>query len=369
MLGLLMELGPCLVQEDGTLKKNPYGWNKKANIIFLDQPINTGFSYGKNSSENSLAAAADVYVFLQMFFQKFPKYQKLEFHIFGESYGGHYVPDIAAYIDEKNAVSSSSSINLASIGIGNGDTDPLIQYGYYAEMACNNTYEPILKKKECLKMQSEFPACRKKIKKCYASKKVKKCVKAEDYCEKVLMGPFSQTGLNPYDIRRKCGDNPLCYDLTATIEAFLRKESLREELGAANPKDFKACSGKVGKRFYKSGDQMYPLVEKIPQLLSSGIRVLIYAGDADFICNWLGNKAWTLNLDWEGRDGYNRVIDRLWTVDYQGEKGSIQVAGGEVRSAYNLTFLRIFSAGHMVPYDQPQIAQIMFNSWLDMSLS
>jgi len=52
----------------------------------------------------------------------------------------------------------------------------------------------------------------------------------------------------------------------------------------------------------------------LPDLLSNGIRVLVYAGDVDFICNWLGNKKWTLALDWEHKADFNAAEDAAWSV-------------------------------------------------------
>ena len=50
----------------------------------------------------------------------------------------------------------------------------------------------------------------------------------------------------------------------------------------------------------------------IPDLIMNGTRVMIYAGDVDFICNWMGNKAWTLALEWSGKDAFNAAQDADW---------------------------------------------------------
>ena len=38
---------------------------------------------------------------------------------------------------------------------------------------------------------------------------------------------------------------------------------------------------------------MHSFETSIPDQLEANISVLIYAGDQDYICNWLGNQAWT----------------------------------------------------------------------------
>ncbi|OMJ16144.1 Carboxypeptidase Y-like protein [Smittium culicis] len=135
LLGLFMELGPCRinVSGDGTIP-NDFGWNQDAHVVFLDQPTNVGFSYGESRS-SSFAAGKDVYAFIQLLYSSFPEYANSKLHVFGESYGGHYVPAIAKAIFDKNnelaAVSNKPSklrrVPLESIGIGNGLVDPLEQ--------------------------------------------------------------------------------------------------------------------------------------------------------------------------------------------------------------------------------------------------
>lgn len=92
MLGLLQELGPCLINEHGNgTVHNPYGWNENANYIFVDQPASVGFSYlddGEPIPSNSFVAAESMHKFLQLFVsQVFPDLADRPFHISGESYG------------------------------------------------------------------------------------------------------------------------------------------------------------------------------------------------------------------------------------------------------------------------------------------
>ena len=103
-------------------------------------------------------------------------------------------------------------------------------------------------------------------------------------------------------------------------------------------------------------------------MLEGGVRVLIYAGDVDFICNWIGNKAWTKELPWTGHESYVAETDHTWF--YTPDATSPAVAGGAARTAKaaagegSLTFLQVYEAGHMVPMDQPAAALALLNTFL-----
>ena len=91
MLGMLQELGPCLINEHGNgTVYNPYGWNKETALIFVDQPAGVGFSYldeGEPLPGDSFTSAADMHLFLQLFIsQVFPEHAKGPLVITGESY-------------------------------------------------------------------------------------------------------------------------------------------------------------------------------------------------------------------------------------------------------------------------------------------
>jgi cathepsin A (carboxypeptidase C) len=57
-------------------------------MIFLDQPVNVGYSYGESSVDTSPVVGKDVYAFMELFINRFPQYADLPFVLASESYGG-----------------------------------------------------------------------------------------------------------------------------------------------------------------------------------------------------------------------------------------------------------------------------------------
>ncbi|XP_078170712.1 serine carboxypeptidase II-3-like [Carex rostrata] len=131
--GAMEELGPFRVMSDGkTLYHNPFSWNKVANVLFLESPAGVGFSYSNTTKDYSLngdtKTAQDNVAFLVNWLERFPEYKGRDFYIAGESYAGHYVPQLAHGILAYNRkTKGQDSINLKGIMIGNAvindDTD------------------------------------------------------------------------------------------------------------------------------------------------------------------------------------------------------------------------------------------------------
>merc|ERR1712113_1082138 len=87
---------------------------------------------------------------------------------------------------------------------------------------------------------------------------------------------------------------------------------------------------------------------------------LIYAGDEDYICNWLGNMKWTMALDWPHKAAFNAAKNKDYKV------GNKTVA--KVRSSNGFTFMQVFYAGHLVPMDQPAASLQMVKDHLANTL-
>jgi cathepsin A (carboxypeptidase C) len=125
---------------------------------------------------------------MQILLKTYPKFAKLPFHVTGESYAGHYIPAIGKTIADGNAklakrvavqkgnTGGIQHIHLESLAIGNGLTDPLTQYKYYPDMACDTKYGPVLDEATCESMRSKYSTCRGMIDACYKWKSAFTCV-------------------------------------------------------------------------------------------------------------------------------------------------------------------------------------------------
>ncbi|KAJ9709980.1 hypothetical protein PVL29_001455 [Vitis rotundifolia] len=124
-VGAFSENGPFRPSGE-LLVRNEYSWNREANMLYLETPVGVGFSYSTDSSSyvavNDKIAARDNLVFLQKWLLKFPQYKNRDLFITGESYAGHYVPQLAELMLQFNK--KEKLFNLKGIALGN----PLLEF-------------------------------------------------------------------------------------------------------------------------------------------------------------------------------------------------------------------------------------------------
>ncbi|EKM77056.1 hypothetical protein AGABI1DRAFT_77834 [Agaricus bisporus var. burnettii JB137-S8] len=366
--GLFFELGPCrIINEDGP-KFHPESWNTNANIFFIDQPIGVGFSYAEfgETVVTTEDAAIDVAAFVSIFFDNFSQFKGRSFHMAGESYGGRYLPIFASAVYDQNEVRIGAGlppINLTSVMIGNGLTDTTRMILSYYDYQCTHTsVEPFVDISSCIRMKGMVDRCEKWMRKaCLDHFDLIDCTAAYDHCGSVYSTPFYLTGRNPYDVRQPChGEltDTICYPQTTHIRDFLNDPTNRAMLGVDD--DFKGkwavYSPLVNSQFEKAGDYLHTTTDYVAALLERDIRVLIYVGTSDWICNHIGNERWTLAMDWSGKKEFVEAEKREWFVD--GKKA------GLTRSAKGFTYATVDGAGHMVPYNKPKEALEMIQRWL-----
>lgn len=129
MYGLFNENGPLKI-ENNTVKLREESWNKHHSVLYIDNPVGSGFSFTKDGyAQNETKVGEDLYQALKQFFLLFPELQKNEFFLTGESYAGKYVPAVAHTIHKHNQ-KSQFQINLKGLAIGNGLCDPEHQLEY-----------------------------------------------------------------------------------------------------------------------------------------------------------------------------------------------------------------------------------------------
>ncbi|XP_049380968.1 serine carboxypeptidase-like [Solanum stenotomum] len=350
-LALFYENGPFKISNNMSLVWNDFGWDKVSNLIYVDQPTGTGFSYTSDQSDirhNETGVSNDLYDFLQAFFNAHPEYVNNDFYITGESYAGHYIPAFASRVHQGNIKKEGIHINLKGFAIGNGLTNPEIQYKAYTDYSLDMK---LINQTDYDDINKLYPKCQQEIKLC-ASGSEDACKKGFSDCTLIFDNIMDIAGdINYYDIRKTCSGS-LCYDFSR-METYLNDNQVKEALGVPASIDFVSCSSSVYRAMMK--DWMKNLEVGIPQLLEDGINLLIYAGEYDLICNWIGNSNWVHAVEWSGQKGFEAAPSVSFTVD--GEEKGVQKKYGP------LMFLKVYDAGHMVPMDQPKAALEMLQRW------
>lgn len=146
-LGLLTEVGPYNLDVNGKLEKREFSWNRNSSVIFVDNPVGTGFSYTEHTdcyATEQTQVGRDLLNALEQFFQLFPEYKANDFFVTGESFAGHYIPALAYAIHTSNSginlkgkkkikINISNPQNwIQGLSIGNGWLDPENQFNYSA---------------------------------------------------------------------------------------------------------------------------------------------------------------------------------------------------------------------------------------------
>ncbi|KAF9054613.1 serine carboxypeptidase [Panaeolus papilionaceus] len=368
MNGLFQEHGPCRINnETTTVSHNPYSWNNDVNMIYIDQPAGVGFSHGDLNIGSSEDAAVDVWKFLQIFFQdsRFAKYQPRNLAIWTESYGGHYGPIFANYILKQNAAIAAKTatgvtLNLNVLGIGNGITDPLVQYQYYLAYAAYNPYQAsgLVSSSIISQANSQYNSCKDKIAACYNGGSNAICSDAQQFCNKNVLTPLSGN-YDPYYVASKL-PNPYPANITNYLS------SIRSAIGAETV--WQGSNPDVYARFAETGDWMRNARPALEAVIKAGVRTLLYNGDADFTSNFWGFEYMILALETQYTAAYKEENWKPYTVAGQ--------VSGNYKTTGKLSYVRFGGAGLAVPayrsgnLDYGQAAAQMFTQTMqDQSIS
>ncbi|GME26731.1 carboxypeptidase s1 [Neofusicoccum parvum] len=354
MIGLFQENGPCHFVDGATEPSlNEYSWNSYANMLYIDQPIGVGFSYGTNDVTSTETAAPYVWKLIQAFYDQFPQYESRDFGIFTESYGGHYGPEFASYIQSQNTAIDSGSvdgqkINLVALGVNNGWIDAEIQEKAYIDFSVNNTYKQIITASEATSYYNAYEnTCLPAVQSCESSGTNRACINADTKCYNSIEGPLSEEAdFNVYDVRISSSVT----DPPETYADYLARSDVVKAIGAQST--YQECPSGPYYKFASTGDNPRSFLPELNSVVQSGLTTLVWAGDADWICNWMGNYDVAQQVEFDGQTSFRATSLKSYTVNGK--------ASGTFKTVDNFSFLRAFEAGHEVPYYQPELALQVF---------
>ncbi|KAH9482330.1 Cell death protease [Psilocybe cubensis] len=362
--GAMMEVGPW--RWDGKSDHDFYvqegGWEEYTTMVFVDQPAGTGFSYTSTDKyvHTTDVAQGNFLEFLRNFYLVFPEYKNVDTYFAGESFGGQWIPYFADAV-----LNSLMKVPLKGIAIGNGWIDSKRQYPAYIDYA--------VKMGHMEENDANWKETKKETDSCLAAlEKLKdKNPMTIDACAGILRSIMNASErtvkgqkmcINIYDIRLEdtspdCGMNwpPPMHHVTS----FLGRSDVVAALHAtAHPGSWRECRPDVHRAFRESSEESS--ISILPRVLSK-IPVLIFAGDQDLICNYIGLENMMNSLTWNGATGLGTVQTQSWTVN--------SVPAGTWVSSRNLTYVKIFNASHMAPYDAPHVSHDMMLRFMGVNFT
>ncbi|ORZ10468.1 Alpha/Beta hydrolase protein [Absidia repens] len=357
MDGLFLENGPYRVNPDLSLTVNAHGWQDHATIVFLDQPVGTGFSFadGDGLLHNMTQVVVEFTTFLEKFMDIFPYLKNQDLYLAGESYAGTYIPYFANRVLELNK-KDTFKYNLKGIAIGNGWISPTHQYEAYYDFSVMNN---LLEGQHLDRATRNLKECRIKL-----SKELR--IKT-DVCEDILqdtiinsihMGSDGTECINTYDIRLKNESYPSCgltwpYELT-DVNKYLRTSELTTSIHSEKQAlGWQECARPVSAAL--RNDPSRPADMLLPDLLKE-IEILLFSGEFDLICNHLGTEYMIGNMTWNGATGFKDAERQEWVI---GKK-----TVGYYMQERNLSYVLINDGSHMVPYDKPMETLDMINRFM-----
>ncbi|KAF7338107.1 SET domain-containing protein [Mycena venus] len=369
MLRAFGSQGPCILTANGTVP-NPDRITQRFNMLALDHPIGTGFSYGAIVN-NSRDSALDVYDFLQKFFVLFPHLAKNQLIVSGGSYGGKFVPHIATVIQEKNALNAKAPtrsvgtvhINLESLIVSNPTSDPIAHYRwllyYYCEL--HTVYDA----DTCASMYAKLPECLDLIAVSLQDTGFSDSANAarraaRGACSYIAWGGDTH-GVMIEDVRKKCDNQDLaCFPLFSWIERYMRDPTVLHALGIPSFVNYAALSDPVEEAFSATGDHMLPTHLMYEPLLANGIRVLHIIGAQDGNCAWPGVLSFLKLLNTSFQQDFLHAPDLPWPMS-ESDAATVRAVGA---GAGNFTYVLIAGAGHFPQQDQPALVKDITERWI-----
>ncbi|CAL0324198.1 unnamed protein product [Lupinus luteus] len=366
------EIGPL----DINLKPRNFTWLRKADILFVDNPVGTGYSYVEDSTlyvKTDDEATSDLITLLIELFNSNENLQKSPLFIVAESYGGKYAVKLGLSA-LKTIQQGKLKVKFGGVALGDTWISP-IDFVF--------SWGPLLKDLSRLD-DNGFRKANS------LAEKIKQQLEAGQFVDATYswsdLENLISLSSNNVDFYNLLKDSESDSETLSEMELGLYKEvsmmryskhlssTLRSSFGGEDNDLEKLLNGVIRNKLkiipenvtYVAqssdvfdnllGDFMKPQITEVDELLALGVNVTIYSGQLDLICATKGTEAWLKKLKWEGLPKFLGK-DRIPLYC-----GSDKSTKGFYKSFKNLHFYWILGAGHFVPTDQPCVALDMLGA-------
>ena len=322
------------------LVEREHAWTKHANMLYVDNPIGTGFSYTmdpRGFSTTDREIADNLVNFLGKFLNKHPEYQPLDFWIFCESYGGKMTAYFGAAL-AKAIAAGSIKVNFKGVEIGDGWVDPIdCMYSYGPYLQTFSQLSPA--EAANITQYAEFAQ--------NALEEGNGTEATNWWSAQQSVISWDTAGINWYN-------SLYYYDYTADnqLDMFLGS-NFTTMLGSIIPPNVSYNFQSSDVFSFMGGSFMNDGITQIDEILAAGYEVNILTGQVDLIVDVVCMESWVKKLMWP-------ELPAFWqSPRYPINVAGQQNIGGFVQQYKNLRIWNVNLAGHMVPLDNPPVAEIM----------
>ncbi|XP_071742666.1 serine carboxypeptidase-like 13 [Rutidosis leptorrhynchoides] len=359
LVTFFLEIGPVSSTSDDnnnlTLALNQYAWTQMANIIFIDIPAGTGFSYSETkqgwiSSDTNLAILATD--FIKKFLTEHPKFKKNPLYIAGISYIGIIVPKITLDLYESNERGDQPTLNIQGYILCSPFTNKFedfnsrFKYAHRNALISDDIYMSAIK--NC---QGNFVSTYSANSFCASSLQM-----YEECTSRINLDNILEPFCDENDPIQDC-------DNDSYIETWANTDIVQQALHVRQ--------GKVGKwelinqtLHYNQGKNdtfcysydIFSSYSYHKKLSTKNCRALIFSGDQDMTFPYVGVEEWITAL--------NVGVEVPWKPFYvDGQVGGYQTKYAE--NEYSLTFATVKGAGHLVPLTKPKESIALVQRWFN----
>ncbi|XP_052847276.1 retinoid-inducible serine carboxypeptidase [Drosophila gunungcola] len=349
--GNFEELGP--VDLYGNWRS--WTWVKDMNVLFIDNPVGSGFSYVDNSAHYTATnkeIALDLVELMKGFYALHPEFEEVPLHIFCESYGGKMAPEFALelyYAKERGEVKS----NLNSVALGDPWTSPIdsvLAWGPFLKELGIVDHEGYKAIQEAANFTAQLVEEERWIQATYqwgnTQWEVMKASKGVDFYNvlKETKGGLYQRQMS-LTSEERLYRTMVKYDIDEDRDKLLEdlmRGPVAETLGIPSNVVWGSQSGTTFD--IHRTDFMKPVIHIVNELLEkTPLKVGVFSGGLDLICATPGTVNWIAKLDWSRRDEYLAAPRNAISVD--------RILEGYQKSGGNFTMFWINRSGHMAPAD------------------
>ncbi|ETS75363.1 hypothetical protein PFICI_12307 [Pestalotiopsis fici W106-1] len=386
--GLLQENGPFLWQY-GTYKPvpNPWSWSRLTNIVYIEQPIGTGFSTGTPSIHDENELSHQFMGFWKNFVDLFGLHG-FKVYITGESYAGMYCPYIgSAFLDAQDATYFNvSGMLIYDPLIGNAISDRNIAAVPFVDQhkslfPLNDSFAGNMHRlhESCgfqhrLTTYLTFPPP--------GPQPDLGTMNLTDECQGLWTSIYTEMfPINPcfdeYQVATTC---PLLWDVLGApgslsylpkgAEVYFDRADVKKAIHVHENQSWSECSGGI---FQDNIDASDPSSwAAIPRVIDATQNVIIGHGQLDFVLISNQTLLAIQNMTWGGLQGFQSAPSEPFLVPQhalstyaaitatndQSQLATLTGAGvmGTTHTERGLTFVTINMAGHMVPQYAPSAA-------------